>query len=129
MISLEKKILGKSAVGNVNVSRKNTLNESHNPASHDEIKYKKNAMYATPKTGNFPKVDRVEDETLSDSSIEDMGHKEHIDEIQQFVIQHNQFSISLDVKNDSLQQPSEHKVNMDPIELSDEGGSEDELNS
>jgi hypothetical protein len=38
-------------------------------------------MYATPKVGNFPKVERVEDENLSDSSMEEMAHKDHIDEI------------------------------------------------
>jgi hypothetical protein len=53
-------------------------------------------MYVTPKIGNFPKAERVDDENLSDSSADDLGHKEHIDEISQFVIQHNQFSISLD---------------------------------
>ena len=46
-------------------------------------------MYITPKIGNFPKRDRVEDANLSDDSVEDLGHKDHIDEISQVVIQHN----------------------------------------
>lgn len=43
-------------------------------------------MFATPKLGNFPKLVRLDDENLSDDSVEDLGHKDHIDEISQIAV-------------------------------------------
>jgi hypothetical protein len=68
-------------------------------------------------TQQLSKFARIEDDNVSQSSEEERMQHDMIDEIKSIAVQHNEFSLTLDIHQDANVQVNE---NLEVIEISDE---------
>jgi hypothetical protein len=68
-------------------------------------------------TQDLSKLARIEDDNVSQSSDEERMQHDMIDEIKSIAVQHNEFSLTLDIHQDAGPKVD---INLEVIEISDE---------